>query len=153
MVSERGVKQVGSVTSAERGELVTLVYKINAAGAVISPMLVFPRVNFREHFLRGAPNGSIGRARSGGRINETLFSDYLEYLTVQTRCNKERKILLILENHDAHVSLEAIDFARDRGIVLLTTSPHTSHKLQPLDKSCYGFFKTAFNKAMDNIIG
>ena len=46
--------------------------------------------------------------------------------------------------------MEAIDFARDRGIVSLTIPPHTSHKLQPLGKSCYGPFKTAFNKAMDN---
>ena len=38
VVSERGIKQVGSVTSAERGEVVTLVYTINAAGSVIPPI-------------------------------------------------------------------------------------------------------------------
>ena len=86
MVSERGIKQV--LNSAERGELVALVYTINAARSGIPPMFVFPRVNFREHFWRSASNRSIRRARSGVWIHKTLFLDYLEYLTVQTRREK-----------------------------------------------------------------
>ena len=37
-------KQVGSMTSAERGELVTIVYMIGASGAVLPPMFIFSRV-------------------------------------------------------------------------------------------------------------
>ena len=46
VVTERGKKQVGAITSAERGELVTVVYTINAAGNVLPPMLIFSRNNY-----------------------------------------------------------------------------------------------------------
>ncbi|XP_033105101.1 uncharacterized protein LOC117107518 [Anneissia japonica] len=40
------------------------------------------------------------------------------------------------------MSIATIDFARENGIILLSFPPHTSHKLQPLDRSVYGPFKT-----------
>ena len=49
----------------------------------------------------------------------------------------------------AHISPTAIDLARENGVVMLTIPPHTSHYLQPLDRTCYGPFKTAFGVAMD----
>ena len=57
------------------------------------------------------------------------------------RSSKERPVLLILDNVDAHISPTAIDLARENGVVLLTIPPHTSHYLQPLDRTCYGPFK------------
>ena len=50
VVAEKGKKQVGSLTSRERGELVSAVYTVNAAGNVVPPMLVFPRVNLEVTF-------------------------------------------------------------------------------------------------------
>ena len=59
---------------------------------------------------------------------------------------------MILDNHESHISLAAIDKARKRGIVLLTIPPKTSHKLQPLDKSVFSPFKASYNRAADNWI-
>ena len=42
-----------------------------------------------------------------------------------------------------------MDTARSRGVVLLTIPPHTSHRLQLLDRSVYGPLKTAYNRAID----
>ena len=42
VVTARGVRNVGSVTSAERRELVTAVYTIYGSGSVLSPCLFFP---------------------------------------------------------------------------------------------------------------
>ena len=42
IVTARGVRNVESVTSAERGELVTAMYTICASGSVLSPCLFFP---------------------------------------------------------------------------------------------------------------
>ena len=123
-VAGKGVKQVGSITSAERGQLVTAVYGINAAGSVVPPMLIFPRKNVREHFTKGC----IGGANSSGWVNEDLFLDYLNHFIRHTRCSKENRVLLILDNHEAHISLAAIDLAKENGVVLLTMPPHTSHR-------------------------
>lgn len=149
VVTELGRKQVGSITSAERGELVTVVYTVSASGNVIPPLFIFPRVNYKDHFIRGAPPGSVGRATRSGWINEDIFLEYLLHIIKNTRCSPDHKILLIMDNHESHISLKVIDTAKANGIVLLTIPPHTSHRLQPLDRSVYGPFKAAYNRAMD----
>ena len=113
------------------------------------PMFIFPRVKYRDHFIRGAPPGSIGCATKSGWINEGLFIEYLNHVIQHTRCSKEHKILLILDNHESHITLQAVDLAKENGIVMLTLPPHTSHRLQLLDRSVYGPFKKAYNRAMD----
>ena len=42
VVTKRGTKQVGAVTSQERGELVTVAYAINASGSSLPPCLFSP---------------------------------------------------------------------------------------------------------------
>ena len=59
-MTERGRKQVGSVTSGEGGQLVTLVCAVNATGNSIPSMFIFPRVRCNEHFIRGSLVGSTG---------------------------------------------------------------------------------------------
>lgn len=83
VVAEQGVKQVGSITSAERGRLVTAVYAVNAAGSIVPPMLIFPRKNFRGYFIKNPAPGCIGDANPCGWINEGLFLDYmfLDYIS------------------------------------------------------------------------
>ncbi|GFS09885.1 tigger transposable element-derived protein 6-like protein [Elysia marginata] len=82
-------------------------------------------------------------------MNEEVFVDYLKHIIQHTRCSPENKILLILDSHDTHISLSAVDTASSHGVELLTIPPHTSHRPQPLDRSVYGPFKTAYNRAMD----
>ena len=64
-------------------------------------------------------------------------------------CTPGNRVLLILDNHESHISVEAIDFARENGIVLLSFPPHCSHRMQPLDRTVYGPFKTHYNVAAD----
>ena len=52
-----------------------------------------------------------------------------------------------MDNHDSHISIETIDIFKENGVTLLTLPPHCSHKLQPLDRSVYGPFKTFYNQA------
>ena len=63
-------RSVGSVTSAERGQLVTVACTINAAGNSVPPLLLFPRVRYNRNFSNGAPVGSIGAANKSGWMNE-----------------------------------------------------------------------------------
>ena len=46
IVAERGVKQVGAITSGERGKLVTLTIAVSASGNMIPPFFVFQESNF-----------------------------------------------------------------------------------------------------------
>lgn len=152
VVARRGVKQIGSITSAERGSLVTMALAVSATGNSIPPFFVFPRVHFREHFVTSGPPGCYGSANSSGWMNENTFYEYMVHFVRHTKCNKEHPLLLLLDNHDSHLSIKTLDFCKDNGIVVLSFPPHCSHRLQPLDRSVYGPFKHYVNMACDNWI-
>lgn len=59
----------------------------------------------------------------------------------------DRKHLIIMDNHDSHIQLELLNYARENGILILTIPPHTSHKLQPLDRTVFGPLKTYYSQA------
>ena len=60
------------------------------------------------------------------------------------------RVLLILDNHSSHLSIELIEYCRQKGVVLLTLPLHCLHKLQSLDKSVFGPFKKYLNSACNN---
>ena len=75
------------------------------------------------------------------------FTGFIKHFIKHTKCSKDRLVILILDNHDSHISVETVDLSQKNGITLLTPLPHCSHKLQPLDRSVYGPFKTFYNQA------
>ena len=80
---------------------------------------------------------------------ENFFS-FLNHFFKYSRPTEEKPVLLLLDNHASHISLEAIDFCKSSNITLLSFPPHCSHELQPLDKSVYGPFKTYYNQGADS---
>ncbi len=77
VLARRGLKQM----SPDRGPLVSVACTVSAAGRVMPPYFVFPRVQFREHFSRGAPAGSSGGAHLSGWMREEQFLDLLQHFT------------------------------------------------------------------------
>ncbi|XP_063759756.1 uncharacterized protein LOC134877965 [Eleginops maclovinus] len=150
VVARRGDRQVGSATSGERGTLVTVACAGNALGSMIPPMFIFPRVNFKDHFIRDGPPGCIGVANKSGWMVEEHFIEFLHHFQRHTRASVNTKVLLILDNHSSHLSLRAIDFSRANGIVMLSFPPHCSHRLQPLDRSFFGPLKGKVNSFCDS---
>ena len=59
VIACRNEKQVGKITSGERGTSVTMLGAINAAGNSIPPFLVFSRVHFKDAMLHGAPQAVL----------------------------------------------------------------------------------------------
>jgi len=102
IVTEKGKKQVGSVTSAERGELVTVACAVNATRNAIPPMFIFPCVRFKESFMNGSPVGSIGHSTKSGWMNEEAITVFLEHFIRHTNCSIDHP--LILDNHKSHIS-------------------------------------------------
>ena len=66
IVAVKGTKQVGALTSDERGQMITLCFAVNATSYSVPPMLVFPRKKFKDYFIRNGPNGCVGAAPPSG---------------------------------------------------------------------------------------
>jgi hypothetical protein len=139
IVALKGKRQVGSLTSAERGETVTAAVCMSASGLFMPPMLIFPRMKKKQEFELGLPPGGWAEAHSSGWMTADLFLVWFEKFIKFSKATRESPTLLIVDGHSTHTkNLQLIDMARENGVILLCLPPHTSHKLQPLDVS---FFK------------
>lgn len=150
VLAMRGERQVASVTSGERGTLVTMCNAVSASGIAIPPYYIFPRVNFRDIFLKNGTPGCGGCAQPSGWMTVDTFLGWFQHFLKFVKPSPAEPILLVLDNHETHLSIDFIDKAKDSGVILVTIPPHTSHKLQPLDVSVYGPFKRLFNREMDS---
>ena len=61
----------------------------------------------------------------------------------------QNRHLLILDGYNSHITLDVVREASAAGLDLLTLSAHTSHTLQPLDKSVFKPFKQHFREYRD----
>nr|XP_039255139.1 jerky protein homolog-like [Styela clava] len=123
IIAETGIKQVGKITSAERGLLVTMIGAVNALGNSIPPCFIFPRVNFREHMLRGAPLGAAGFANKSGWINSEIFLSWMKHFVKHANCTPSTPALLLMDNHKSHITIDSLNYAKENGLVLLTFHP------------------------------
>lgn len=130
----RGKKQVGSLTSAERGVLVTVETCISASGNYLPPMFVFPRQRENLRLMDDAPPGSFAVYHKSGWINKDSFIVWFKRFVEIANPSQDRPVLLLLDGHASHTkSIDLINLARENNVIMLTFPPHTTHRLQPLD--------------------
>lgn len=91
-----------------------MIAAVNAIGNHVPPMLIFPRVNFKDHMINGAPAGTIGGANPSGWSTEQLFLKYLKHFISFVKPTEGKKVLLIMDNHDTHIAISVIDEAKKK---------------------------------------
>ena len=69
-----------------------MIIAVNAIGNHIPPMLIFPRVHFKNHMSTGAPTASIGGANPTGWSNDKLFVVYRKHFMTCGRPSKEDQL-------------------------------------------------------------
>jgi hypothetical protein len=112
--------------------------------------MIFPRTCKKPELYRDAPAGTKGMVSESGYINSGLFLEWLEHFQIHARADASSPVLLILDNHSSHITLEGIEFARKNHITLLTLPPHTSHMTQPLDCVFFGPLKVLYSVEVSN---
>ncbi|XP_065642522.1 uncharacterized protein LOC136074146 [Hydra vulgaris] len=129
IISARGKKRVGIMTSSERGNSVTAVVCVSAAGFYVPPMLIYKRKRMKPEITNGAPPGTVFNTQEKGWMSN--------------------EVLLILDGHVTHSkNLAAIYLARNAGVRMVSLPPHTTHRLQPLDVAFFGPLGTYYDEAM-----
>lgn len=76
ILSSKGKRQVGILTSAERGQTVTVEVCFSASGVFMPPLLVFPRKRIQKEFELGLPLGSIIKLGDSGWMNGEIYMDW-----------------------------------------------------------------------------
>ena len=111
--------------------------------------MVFPRVHFKDHMIKGASSGTLGLATQSDWMNDELFPRVLNHFIKHMGCSIENPAVVFMYNHESHLGIEVIEMARMSRLSIITFQPCTSHKLQPLDVAVYGPLKCHYKKAVN----
>ena len=107
IVAVKRLKQRGSVTSGERGSLVTMCAVVCAARNSVLPMFIFPRQNFKDRFIRDGPTGCVGVTHPPGWMTTENILVFIKYSAKHARPSTEKPVLLLLDNHHSHLGIDA----------------------------------------------
>lgn len=69
----KGRKQVGFLSSAERGKHFTVICAMSAIGAFVPPAIVFPRKKMKTDLMDHAPPGFVSYCQENGWVNKDIF--------------------------------------------------------------------------------
>ncbi|XP_039282920.1 uncharacterized protein LOC120351048 [Nilaparvata lugens] len=130
-VAPKGKREVGKSVAAEQGQTVTVVCSMSAVGHHIPPFFIFSRKRINPQLINGGPTGCDMAVTDKGYMTSATFIIWLKHFQKFTHPTVERPVLLILDNHISHVSLEAITYAKENHIIMLSLPPHSSHRTQP----------------------
>ncbi|XP_057663190.1 jerky protein homolog-like [Diorhabda carinulata] len=103
-----GRKQVGAITSAERGSHVRVVCCMCTAGNFIPPALIFPRKNMKKELADHAPAGTLCIAQESGWMTGPVFLQWLQHFQKYVKASPTEKVLLIVDGHASHKYLDAL---------------------------------------------
>ena len=108
-----------------------------------------PRKRMVDTLMKDTPPQAIVHASSSGWTDSTLFITWLKHFVAFTGCSRQDPNIIVLDGHHSHKTLEAVLYCRENGIELLTLPPHSTHKMQPLDRTYFKPLKSAFNVEAD----
>jgi hypothetical protein len=100
---------------------VTLTLAISAIGSTVPPSFIFPRVHFRVNFLMMLLQVLMVMQITMMMDESRTFLEFVEHFVSHVKPSKERPAVLLLDNHDSHLSIAALDYCKDNGV------PSASH--------------------------
>lgn len=142
-------KNTKHVYARSRGtsEHITLLCGASAAGVALPPMIISSKSFPRGAYKFDGPDDAVYAKSESGWIDSELFMVWMKKVFLQY-CGSQRPVLLFVDGHASHITIDIIDLARENNIILFCLPPHTTHALQPLDVSVFKSLKSYFSKAV-----
>jgi hypothetical protein len=149
-----GKKVVASLTSAERGNLITVVTCMNATGTYVPPLILFPRKNMKQELMDGARAGSISACHPSGWIQTDIFTEWFDHFVHFVKPSADDPVVLIADGHYSHTkNIDVVDKAREHSASTVSLPPHSTHKMQPLDVGFSKPLKTYYAQETETWLG
>ena len=113
---------------------------VSASGYAIPPMIVFQRKTLTPPLTTNEVSGTIYGLSASGWMDRQLFREWFHRHFLQ-HVPSTRPLLLMLDGHSSHYSLEFIRKTTLEGVIVSCLPPHTTHVTQPLDVSAFHSLK------------
>ncbi|XP_035690542.1 tigger transposable element-derived protein 6-like [Branchiostoma floridae] len=146
----KGVRGVPSRSSGTK-DRVTFHLAITAEGKALAPMIIYKQSFPSGAYAQKGPDNCLYAVSESGFTDKDLFekwfcNHYIRHIP------KERPVLLTMDQCEAHLSVKTIETAMKENVILLGLPPHTSHFLQPLDKTCFSSLKDTLGNIVQGLI-
>ena len=143
------LKNTKHVYAHSRGtsEHITLLCGATAAGVALPLLIIFSKSFPGGAYKFDGPDDAVHAKSESGWIESELFMVWIKKVFLQY-CGSQLPVLLFVDGHASHITIDAIDLARDNSIILFCLPPHTTNALQPLDVSVFKSLKSHFSKAV-----
>ena len=143
VLAPTGAKHVYQVVANDKTQI-TVMACLNANGDYMPPMIVYPGQRFRAVGIDKFPGAIYGHSDKGWMDSE-LFVQFLhEFVTFVKSKAISFPVLLFVDGHSTHLSLEAAQFCRDNGVILYCLLPNATHILQACDIGLFSPMKAAW---------
>ncbi|KAJ8911934.1 hypothetical protein NQ315_016275 [Exocentrus adspersus] len=119
-------------------------------GRTVPPMVVFPFIRPNKALIDSVPTSwFIDRSESGWIKSDTFYEYIANGLNSWIETNNiNRPVLLLVDGHKSHLTLELSKFCHDNEIFLYALPPNTTHILQPADVSVFKPLKTSWKQTV-----
>ena len=125
---------------AEKSKTVIITGTGNALGNQIPPFFVFPGKKMMPELFKGKSVETVSLMTPSGWSSSEVFCIYMKshFLKYIQGRNPSDTILALYDGQRSHISLDLIDWAKNKNIVLFVLPPHCSHILQLLEVAVLG---------------
>ena len=147
VVARKGSRGIPGRVSCSR-ESVTVLACSNAAGLVMPPLHIIKGKTRKALNAYNTAEGVQGAAwtyQSKAWMEDVLGVEWFRNVFL-ANCGPQRPQLLLLDSHSSHEVLGLLEKAKEEDIHIFTFPPHTTHYLQPLDRSCFGPLSAKYNQ-------
>jgi hypothetical protein len=123
----------GSMTNKE---LVTVGEAISGSGHSIPPLVILQGIVFIQNWFIscGLPSNWVLGVSDIAYSNDEIALSWLKHFDQHTSIGQYgAKRLLLLDGHGSHCTIDFVNYASSKDILLFCMIPHTTHLCQPLD--------------------
>ncbi len=120
----------------------------NAAGDYMKHYMLFKSKGTFDSRWKCGPPGTVYNTSPSGWMEKQQFLEWFEEVFIKSTRHLKGPVILFLDGHLSHISLDVINKAIQFNIHIICLPPHSSHAWQPLDVAVYGPAKKAWQQIL-----
>lgn len=147
VLAPKGSKSVFEVTKDDKFGL-TVMATFSADGKGCKPFVIYPQERVSTQLHESFPHEKASYALTkSGWMDSSTFCLYLSRLADEIRDDGvEFPVILFVDNHSSHVSLESSETADQLGIKMIYLYPNSTFLTQPADVAIFRSLKSIWRK-------
>jgi hypothetical protein len=149
VIADKSVRHLNHIKRNKFTDHFSLLAIVNAAGQAIPPVITFEGKTLSVDYTAEDWKDILLCVQKNGYFTRDTLPGIFNHISFHTT-NIPKPLLLIYDGSQTHIDSEALIHAKSLGIEILCLPANTTHRLQPLDRSCFGPFSRKWKSACFN---